>query len=935
MPVNLTWNEMRDRAARFVSEWEAESNERAESQTFWNEFFEIFGIRRRRVALYEQRASRLSTGRPGRIDVFWPSHLVAEHKSRGAPLEETLTDQALDYLDSLAERDLPIMVVASDFARFRYRILDTGEEDEFPIEELPQHLDVFQFMAGYRARPYEHEVAVDVKAAELLGRLHDSLVESRYGDHDEGHNLRVLLVRVLFLLFGDDSGLWERGAFHDWLLEKTREDGSDTGQQLTYLFSEVLDTPQGERQRTVDEALVAFPYVDGGLFAERIRMPAFNAEMRNRLLDSCRFDWSAISPAIFGSLFQSVMKPEARRHLGAHYTSEKNILKALDPLFLDDLRRDLEIAGTSRQKLNAFLTRLASIRVFDPACGCGNFLVLAYREMRRMEREALLRLQPRGVQQVLDVGAMRKIGVGQFYGVEIEEFPARIAEVAMYLVDHLENVRLGEAFGVYYAKLPLEDSATIVVGNALCQDWKALLPPQQCSFVVGNPPYVGKKVRDTPQQADLELVFGGAPGTAILDYVAAWYEKAAHYIAGTAVRVAFVSTNSITQGQQVPVLWPRLLNRGITIGFAHRTFEWTSEARGAAHVHVVIIGFSEGDWPGDKHLYEYVNVRGEPLVTTATQINPYLLDAPVTFVTERRHPLANVPRATFGSMPNDGGHLVLDEEEAEALREADPIAARYLREMASARQMLHGDRRWCLWLTNAPASDIRSSTELRRRVAQVRAYREASSRQATRRLAQTPHLFGEIRQPTEDYLCVPRHAAESRVIIPMQFLPPTIVASDSTIAIPGADLVLFGLMQSAMFTAWVRTVGGRIKNDLRFSAETVYNTFPFATATDAQRKRIEAGSQAVLDARSMLGHRSLQDLYDPLAMPAPLVVAHRALDAAIDRLYSRRTLRSSADRLAVLFDRYTEATTNQQTMPVSAPTGRRRHRPRGRPSARA
>ncbi len=931
MPVNLTWNEIRDRAAHFVAEWQGESSERAEAQTFWNEFFEIFGIRRRRLAVFEQHARRLSTGGDGRIDVFWPAHMVVEHKSLGGNLKEALSGQALDYLDDLPDRDLPIMVVVSDFARFRYRILETGDENEFPIEDLPRHLDLFQFMAGYRARPYEHELAVDVEAAELLGRLHDALVETGYGAHDDGHHLRVLLVRILFLLFGDDSGLWERGAFRDWLTEKTREDGSDIGQQLTYLFSEVLDIAEDQRQRNLDEDLAAFPYVNGSLFAERIRMPAFNAAMRERLLEACGVDWSVISPAIFGSLFQSVMRPEARRHLGAHYTSEKNILKALDPLFLDGLRGELDAAGTNRQKLNAFLSRLGAITVFDPACGCGNFLVLAYREMRRLEREALLRLHPRDVQQVLDVEGLRKVSLGQFYGIEIEEFPARIAEVAIYLMDHLENVRLGEAFGVYYAKLPLVESSTIVVGNALRLDWGDILPARRCSYVVGNPPYVGKKVRDADQQADMDLVFGGARMTATLDYVTAWFEKAARYIRGTNVRVAFVSTNSITQGEQVPTLWPRLLDTGISIGFAHRTFEWTSEARGAAHVHVVIIGFSESAWPGEKHIYEYVRVRGEPLVTAASQINPYLLDAPVVFVTERRRSLGAVPAAAFGSMPNDGGHLLLDYAEAQELLGSDRIAAGYLREMASARQMLHGERRWCLWLVDAPASDIRASPELLRRVEAVRAYRLASTRPTTRGLAQTPHLFAEIRQPEGDYLCVPRHAGESRVIIPMKFLPPAVVASDSTITIGGADLYLFGVLQSAMFTAWVRTVGGRIKNDLRFSAETVYNTFPFAEPIEIQRQRVEVAAQAVLDARAALRDRSLDDLYDPLAMPAPLVAAHRSLDGAVDRLYGRRTMRSSADRLAVLFERYTALNAEHQMLPAHRAQPVRRRAPRRRP----
>jgi hypothetical protein len=442
---------------------------------------------------------------------------------------------------------------------------------------------------------------------------------------------------------------------------------------------------------------------------------------------------------------------------------------------------------------------------------------------------------------------------------------------------------------------------------------------------------VGKKVRDAGQQADMDLVFGGARMTATLDYVTAWFEKAARYIRGTSIRVAFVSTNSITQGEQVPTLWPRLLDAGISIGFAHRTFEWTSEGRGAAHVHVVIIGFSESAWPGEKHIYEYVGVRGEPLVTAASQINPYLLDAPVVFVTGRRRSLATVPAASFGSMPNDGGHLLLDVAETQELLRSDRIAARYLREIASARQMLHGESRWCLWLVDAPASDIRASPELLRRVEAVRGYRLASTRPTTRGLAQTPHLFAEIRQPASDYLCVPRHAGESRVIIPMKFLSPAVIASDSTITICAATPYLFGLLQSAMFTAWVRTVGGRIKNDLRFSVETVYNTFPFAEPTEVQRERVEVAAQAVLNARVALRDRSLDDLYDPLAMPAPLVAAHRALDGAVDRLYGRRTMRSSADRLEVLFERYTALNAEHQMLPAHRVRPVRRRAPRRRP----
>ena len=890
-------------ARAFATEWQNETSEKAEAQTFWTEFLAIFGIHRRRAhAAFERHARRSSTQGGGFIDLIWPGMILAEHKSAGEDLEAA-TGQALDYLESLPDADLPRLILVSDFARIGVLDLDSSERKlfVFPLSQLADEIDRLLFLAGYTTRSFEVEGAVNVQAAELLGKVYDEIAASGY----HGHPLRVLIVRLLFLMFGDDTGLWARSQFRDLLLNRTSEDGADLGMWLGKLFG-VLDTPEERRTTALDRDLAAFPYVNGGLFTERHEPPDTTRQMRHRLLEACRFDWSKISPAIFGSMFQSVMDPVARRALGAHYTSEENILRVIRPLFVDELEADLAECGSSRQRLSALHEKLGRLTFFDPACGCGNFLVVAYRELCRLEREVLAKLYPGNVQMGFSLEGHRRVRVDQFHGIEIEEFPARIAETAMYLVEHLENEELSRSFGLNVVDLPLTATADIRIGNALRIDWADVLSPERCSYLYGNPPFVGKKARSPEQQADMTSVFGGAPGTATLDYVAAWYEKARKYLRGTGARAAFVSTNSITQGEQVPALWPRLLDDRFDIGFAHRTFEWTSEAKGMAHVHCVIVGFCQGAWRGKRWIFDYSTPRSEPHQLQVSHINPYLVEAPTVYVYKRREPLVPVQRASFGSMPNDEGNFILDDDEAAHLRPADLVAARFLREMASTRQLLHGERRWCLWLEGATAADVHSSRELARRVEAVRAYRAKSERATTRALAQTPHLFGEMRQPTSPYLCIPRHVSELRAIVPMRFFGPEVIASDSTLVVPGADLFLFGVLQSAMFTAWVRAVGGRIKSDLRMSVETVYNTFPFPDPSDPNRARVVTAAHEVMIARDAHPGQPLSALYDPLATPPDIIRAHHHLDLAVDACFGRRGTLGEAERLALLFDRYVQ-----------------------------
>lgn len=913
---------MRDRAVSFAARWRDEARERAEAQTFWNEFFGVFGIDRRRVAVFELLAGRTSTGGIGWLDVFWPGYIGAEHKSRDEDLDKAM-DQLVDYLPSLPPEHLPRLLVVSDFGRFFVHNLEDGIRTEFRIDDLPKELRVFAPMLDREAHRHIPEEEVNLKATQLLADLHDALKESGY----TGHELRVLLVRLVFVMFADDTQIWESGLFYDYLMLRTSVDGHDLGPALIHLF-QTLNRDRTDREEALDDELKRFEYINGGLFREPINIPACNRAMRERLLAACRFDWSAISPAIFGSLFQNVMEDAERRALGAHYTTEQNILRTIGSLFLNDLRAELEACYTT-PALERFRDKLATLTFFDPACGCGNFLIIAYREIRRIELECMKRLRDRQWrdkdQLVLDVRQESKVHVGQFYGIEVEEFPARIAETAMYLIDHLENLALSAEFGQYYARFPITDSAHIAVGkNALREDWEKILPSSSCSYLLGNPPFVGKKRRTAEQVSDMNLVFQGVSGTGVLDYVAAWFRRGAEYVKGHDTRVAFVATNSIVQGEQVPALWPDLLGRGMAIDFAHRTFEWTSEARGRAHVHVVIIGFSDGGKVGRKILYNYATLKAaDGVAVQAANINPYLVDAPTLVVMKRRQSLVSAPVCRFGSMPNDKQHLILEPGERDELLAADPSAAKYIRELIGAEEMLNGLHRYCLWLVDVEPAVIRNSPELRKRVAAVKAARLASDRAATKVLAATPSLFAEIRQPESRYLCLPRHTSQSRDYIPLAFFEPNEIAHDSTLTVTDAGHYHFGVLSSSMFMTWVRTIAGRLKSDFRLSAEVVYNTFPWPDATAAKIERVEKLSQTVLDARAKHSDSTLADLYDPTSMPADLARAHAALDREVIALWGQRQGKDELVRQEILFSRYAELV-NQESLVNTVPARRTR-----------
>jgi len=903
----LSWNEIRSRAMAFSKEWADETSENAESKTFWDNFFNVFGITRRRLASFEAPVKQRRDGgqlSTGRIDLFWRGVLLVEHKSRGRDLDRAYT-QAIDYFPGIPERDLPRYILVSDFARLRLYDLETGERWEFPLADLHKQVRLFGFIVGYQVQAPRLQDPVNFKAAERMGQLHDRLKASGYIDHP----LEVLLVRVLFCLFADNTGLFQPAqAFREWLEQETQNDGRDLGPKLTELF-QVLNTPPESRQKNLDERLAAFPYVNGRLFAEMLPIPTFDAVMRTELLDACALDWSRISPAIFGGLFQSIMDPIARRNLGAHYTSETNILKLIGPLFLENLHREFTAARGNAKKLEGLQRKLRALVLFDPACGCGNFLVVAYRELRLLELAILRVLANTGKQTHMDVTNLIYVNVDQCYGIEMEEFPAQIARVALWLTDHQMNQQVSEEFGQYFARLPLTTSASITHGNALTLDWETVVSHERVSYILGNPPFVGKKEQNRNQKAELLAIMHGVRGASVLDYVTAWYRKAAEFMQGTNIRAAFVSTNSIAQGEQPGILWPQLWTKGMKIHFAHHTFKWSNEGRGKAAVHCVIIGFGPTE-PERRVIYDYARVDGDPHLVEAHNINHYLVDAVDVVITKRSCPLTlSTPSINYGSMPIDDGHLILSMEERNVAIASEPQITPFIRPYAGGEEFLNNTQRWCLWLSDTPLALQRHSPLLRERIGRVRAFREASGRAETIALAATPALFGEIRQPASRYLLIAKVSSESRPIMPIGFMAPTVIASGSCLIVPGATNYHFGTLQSTMHMAWMRAVAGRMKSDYQYSASIVYNNFPWPDKpTDRQRAAIETAAQSILDARTQFPEDSLADLYDPLAMPRVLMQAHQTLDRAVDAAYGRRAFTSDAERVAFLFDRYQQLT---------------------------
>ena len=910
--MRLSWNEVRTRAAAFADEWRDAAYEKGETQSFYNDFFHIFGVRRRSVARYEEHVRKLNDD-SGFIDLFWPGVLIVEQKSAGRDLESAYA-QAGAYFDALPEHEKPRYILVSDFQHFALSDLDEQKTVSFDLGDLPAHVEAFGFIMGVQRKTFRDQDPVNVAAAELVGKLHDALDTVGY----RGQDLERFLVRTVFCLFADDTGIFDtRDVFSDFVETRTSEDGADLGALMTELF-QVLDTPEDGRIATRDEDLLRFPFVNGRLFEGPLRIPAFDAAMRGLVLEACNFDWSGISPAIFGALFQSVMDPDERRAQGAHYTTEQNILKVIEPLFMDDLRTEfarLKGRRDSRRvhELRRFQRGLGDLRFFDPACGCGNFLIIAYRELRLLEIDVMREIRAStgaGGQEALDVEWLSVVNVDQFYGIELGEFSARIAETALWMMDHIMNNRLSLEFGRTYTRIPLSTSPHIVQGDALETDWSALLPPAACSFVFGNPPFVGAKFQSAEQREQVRRIASLGKSGGTLDYVTAWFIKAGEYVQVGKARIGFVSTNSITQGEQVAQLWPILFERcKLEIAFAHRTFAWGSDARGKAHVHVVIIGLDrrEAVRP-EKRLFSYPDLSGDPEETRHGMLSPYLFDAgglanPHLTVREESRPVNGMRQLIIGSKPIDGGHYIFDAAERDEFMVAEPEAPPFLRPYVGAREYLQGGERWILALHDASPQTIARMPRVRERIAAVRAYREASKSKPTRKLAETPTLYHVNVVPEAPFLVVPKVSSERRDYVPVGWLEPPTIPSDLVFVLQNATLSDFAILTSAMHMAWLRHVGGRLKSDYRYSIGLVYNTFPLPDE-GADLQSLNPLAQAVLDARAVHPDATLADLYDPDLMPPDLRKAHQALNRAVDRLYRPTRFASERERVEHLFVLY-------------------------------
>jgi hypothetical protein len=960
----LSWNEIKDRALHFSKEWANTSNEEADAKPFLVEFFNVFGISSKRVSTFEHRVKKLDD-KDGYIDLLWKGTILIEMKSRGKNLDNAFT-QAKEYLYGLKEHEIPKYILISDFENFRLYHLEENTVVTFKLKDLISNVQHFGYILGYSKKIYKEQDPANIKAAELMGKLHDRLEEIGY----TGHALELYLVRILFLLFAEDTTIFNKQQFQEYIEQRTNEDGSDLASKLQELF-QVLNTQKENRFKNLDEQLAEFPYINGKLFEENLPTASFDSKMRKALLECCYIDWSKISPAIFGSMFQSVMNPKERRNLGAHYTSEINILKLIRPLFLDDLWKEFETVNEDPTKLTKFHNKLAGLRFLDPACGCGNFLIITYREIRLLEFKVILALQKLNLRihrmEFLDISLFFKVNVDQFYGIEFEEFPARIAEVAMWLIDHQMNMYCSIETGEKLFRIPLVKSAKIINADALELDWNNLLieynrielnaknaeiiinskvqepapqyetirlkvdsykivdefselkPGTKFDYILGNPPFIGSKIMKQSQRSQIVKLFYNADGSGVLDYVTGWYIKAAKYIQGTKIKVAFVSTNSIVQGEQTSILWGQMLTKyNIKIHFAHRTFKWSNEAKGNAAVYCVIVGFANYD-TNNKSIFEYEDIRGEAHEIKAKNINPYLVDAVDILIDKRTRPLCNIPNISKGNQPTEGGNLIMSEMEKAELISKYPNLKNHIKKLLGAVEFIHNTPRYCFWFPKQVPLELRNIKELTERLHRVQEMRKVSTDPKTRELANEPYRFREMRN-YESFVIVPSTTSENRQYIPMGFGNQSIIPTNALLIIPNGTLFHFGVLTSAMHMTWVKYICGRLKSDFRYSKDVVYNNYPFPqNPTEKQIQTIEKAAQKVLDSRSEFPENSLADLYAPLHMPSVLRKAHKELDKAVDLAYRSQAFTSEANRMVFLFELYEKYTADLFTVDKKKP----------------
>ncbi len=895
----MTDAQQKKAAKEFANYWKEKGYEKGESQKFWLSLLqEILGVDQpEKFINFEDQVHLDNTSF---IDGMIPStHVMIEqkgsHKDLMKPIKQsdgtllTPFQQAKRYSAELPYSQRPRWIVTCNFQTFHVYDMERpgGEPEVIELANLDKEYYRLSFLTETGNEHLKKEMEVSIAAGEIVGLIYDALLE-QYNDPKSEKTLKslnVLCVRLVFCLYAEDAGIFgHRGMFHDYL---AAFDAHHMRKALKELF-EILDTKPEDRDEYLEPELAAFPYVNGGLFAdENIVIPQFADEIRTLLLTKASddFDWSEISPTIFGAVFESTLNPETRRSGGMHYTSIENIHKVIDPLFLDDLKKELEeivaitVERTRTQKLKDFQNKLASLCWLDPAAGSGNFLTETYLSVRRLENEVIRMLQ--GEQMVMGVADPIKVSISQFYGIEINDFAVTVAKTALWIAESQMMKETEEIVLMNLDFLPLKTNANIIEGNALRLDWEEIVPKQKLNYIMGNPPFVGKKEQNKVQKNDLVSVFASsAKGIGNLDYVTGWYKKASLLIQGTTIRSAFVSTNSITQGEQAPVFWKLLYQDGVHIDFAYRTFRWDSEASLKAHVHCIIIGFSCAI--SLKPMFIFLN---DSQTKIATNINPYLVDAPTVFIENRNIPICPVTEIQYGSMPIDDGNLILEKEDVDNLLKENPDNIKFIRKYVGGVELLRNKERWCLWLVEASPKDIQKSSFIMKRIQATAEFRKSSNRPQTLALANTPTLFGEIRQPNAKMLVIPKVSSETRRYIPICYVNPEIIVNGSALIVPNASLYEFGVLISNIHMAWMRTVAGRMKSDYQYSGKVVYNNFPWSQPTLEQQAKIEQTAQAILDARALYPDSSLADLYDELTMPPELRKAHQNNDRAVMQAY--------------------------------------------------
>ena len=905
----------RQAAKKFVEDWKARGDEKSDCQPFWLALLrDIFGVAEpEKLISFEERVKLDHTSF---IDGHIPAtHVLIEQKKRGLNLRSPIRQsdgtlltpfqQAQRYSAALPYSQRPRWIITCNFEEFLVYDMErpTGEPESILLKDLAKEYYRLQFLVEEKSELLRREEEISFQAGELVGKLYDAILVQyiRPDDKNSLHALNILCVRLVFCLYAEDSGIFgHRLQFHDYIKKFNPE---DVRRSLIDLFR-VLDTKVADRDPYLNEDLAAFPYVNGDLFAGDIEIPHFTQEIVDLLLHKASegFDWSEISPTIFGAVFESTLNPETRRKGGMHYTSIENIHKVIDPLFLDDLRdelskiKNLKVEKTRREKAEAFRVKLSQLTFLDPACGSGNFLTETYISLRRLENEAL-KIITKG-QMLMDFGDVIQVSIGQFFGIEINDFAVAVAKTALWIAESQMMKETEDIVKRNLDFLPLKSYSNIIIGNALRMDWNDVVPKEKLNYIMGNPPFVGYDFMESFQKEDMRTYFGEKTGR--LDYVTAWYIKSAQFMQKTNIASAFVSTNSITQGVQVPDLWLPMIQRyNVHIDFAWKTFVWDSEASRKAHIHCVIIGFSSSELKKNKIIFEKDGTH-----KIVSNIGPYLIESNDIIIERRSSAVCDVPNLILGNMPKDGGGFVLTPEERETFLKKEPLAAQWIKPYVGAIEFINNKERYCLWLLKAIPAELKKCPMVMSRIQQVRNFRLASKASSTRKFGETPTLFCQIAQPESDFIIIPKTSSGQRRYVPIGFATKDIIVSDLVFIIPNSTVYEFGILSSNVHNFWIRVVGGRLKSDYRYSRDIVYNTFPWPTPVEAQKKKIKQAAQAILDARALYPDCSLADLYDEVTMPPVLRKAHQENDKAVMQAYGYTSKVTESEIVADLMKRY-------------------------------